>query len=97
MTDPILMAGVKNAHEALMECPDALDIALIKDDKGHKYVYVNSSREAKKIRSKVTLIIRDMWGAGAFNYTQIAQTLRVDDLAIKAILEPEWREEVGLD
>lgn len=97
MRDKNLIEGIKKAHEILMNCPDALDVALVKTDAGHAYQYINPSKEASKVRKQVRIQLWNTWQGGAYSFSEVGQTLRVDDLSIKAALDPEWREEIGLE
>lgn len=97
MKDKNLIEGIRQAHEKLMMCPDALDVIQGNASAGHAYVYANPTKEASKVRKEVRLILWNTWQAGAYNFAEISQMLRVDELAVKATLDPEWREEMGIE
>lgn len=97
MKDKNLIEGIRKAHEVLMMCPDALDVALGDARAGYAYAYVNKTKEAVKVRNEARTILWQTWQAGAYSFSEISQMLRVDELAVKAALDPEWRQEMGIE
>ena len=97
MKDKNLIEGVRKAHEVLMMCPDALDVVMGDARQGYGYAYANQSKEAQKVRKEAMTILWQMWQAGAYNFLEIAQMIRIDELAVKAALDPEWRQGMGLE
>lgn len=84
-----LKTAVVKISELLLQNPHALNIGLVKEENGHNYRWSDVSVKAKSIRSKIRDILTELWRNGAYNYQQIADNLRVDVLAVRALID-EW-------
>ena len=88
--------AIKKVNELLVQSPNALDVVLVFKDGKNKYMYADNSINAKKVRKEARKILSTAWQSGAYNYSMIANKLRVSTLAIQAVLDDEFKEKTGL-
>mgnify|MGYP005851175669 CR=1 FL=1 len=87
---PTLRDAVVKISDLLLKKPTALNISLVKEEDEHTYRWLENGDVARRIRREAREILLDLWQhGGAFNYQQLADALRVDVLAIRALLD-EW-------
>ena len=87
---PTLRDAVIKISDLLLKRPNALNINLVKEENGHNYRWLENGDASRRIRKEAREILSDLWrNGGAFNYQQLADALRVDVLAIRALID-EW-------
>lgn len=94
---PMVLDDVIRAVSSLLvDNPQSLTVALVKEDGRSVYRFVEDSGSARTIRRKARKLLKDLWQAGAYNYTQLAEKLRVSDLDIQGLIDDEFSERNGL-
>ena len=93
MSQQVFKDAVMGINEVLVSSPTALQISLEKEEGRHTYKWVDRSLPAINARKKARKILKDAWAAGAFNYQQFADALRVDVLAIRGLIDEDMLRE----
>ena len=84
--------AIQKANIVLLTTPEAIELST-----DHNEVrWSTMSAPAKKARVEIRKILNDLWQSGAYNYDEIAKSLRVGSIIIQALIDEQYIEAKGL-
>lgn len=86
MMSPIFIEAIKQVQTVMLNNPESVELAQDKNE----IFWVYNSPAVKKARKEIRTILNAMWQQGAFNYAQIARSLRIDEETIQGLMDEEY-------
>lgn len=86
------VSAIQAANTVLLTTPEAVDLDT---DKNSIRWSINSAATIKA-RKDLRKILGDLWQSGAYNYEQIAKSLRLSEFIVQALMDEQFIEAKGL-
>lgn len=94
-TSKTMKEAVREVNELMMDNPHGLTVELKFEDGKSFYQHRDMSTKAKSMRKKAGAILEEAWQGGAYNYSEIADMLRVGEVEIQALLDEDFKERIA--
>lgn len=92
MLSPLFVEAMQKVQMVLLQTPELLEL----QQDHNEIIWVYNTPQVKKARKEVRTILDEMWQQGAFNYAEIARSLRIDTETVQALMDKEYIEKHGL-
>lgn len=97
--------NILNINMLLSNTPNCLEVIRVKRTVANEdsevivsgYRWMDQTKSGVSARQEIREGIKEIWDSGAYNYEQIAKALRIGPLSVRAMLDQEFIEQMGLE
>ena len=88
----LFVEAIQEANTIILNTPEILEM---NQDK-NAFFWVTQNSSVNKARRELRNLLQQLWQNGAFNYEQLARSLRVDTQTVQALMDEEFISKHGL-